>query len=129
MNEDEPALEIEIENPESVTIGLDGEPILEFTAEEAEEEFIKANKPKEAIDMYVHQTDWANALRVAETYDATAVADVYIAQARVKADNGDWKGAEELYLAASRPELALVMFSAACSARVMVKLFRAVAAA
>jgi hypothetical protein len=39
MNQDEPALEIEIENPESVTIGLDGEPILEFTAEEAEEEF------------------------------------------------------------------------------------------
>ena len=39
MNENEPALEIEIENPESVTIGLDGEPILEFTAEEAEEEF------------------------------------------------------------------------------------------
>ena len=39
MNEDEPALEIEIENPESVTIGLDGEPILEFTAEEAEENF------------------------------------------------------------------------------------------
>jgi len=35
----EPELEIEIENPDSVTIGLDGEPILEFTAEEAEDEF------------------------------------------------------------------------------------------
>jgi hypothetical protein len=34
-----PELEIEIENPESVTIGLDGEPILEFTQEEAEDEF------------------------------------------------------------------------------------------
>jgi hypothetical protein len=41
MNQDEPALEIEIENPESVTIGLDGEPILEFTTEEAEDEFSK----------------------------------------------------------------------------------------
>jgi hypothetical protein len=41
MNEDEPALEIEIEDPESVTIGLDGEPILTFTAEEAEEDFSK----------------------------------------------------------------------------------------
>ena len=38
MNE-APELEIEIENPESVTIGLDGEPILEFTQEEAEDEF------------------------------------------------------------------------------------------
>jgi hypothetical protein len=34
-----PEIEIEIEDPESVTIGLDGEPILEFTAEEAESEF------------------------------------------------------------------------------------------
>ena len=34
-----PELEIEIEDPESVTIGLDGEPILEFTQEEAEDEF------------------------------------------------------------------------------------------
>lgn len=41
MNEDEPALEIEIEDPKSVTIGLDGEPILTFTAEEAEEDFSK----------------------------------------------------------------------------------------
>ena len=41
MNQDQPELEIEIENPESVKIGLDGEPILEFTAEEAEEDFSK----------------------------------------------------------------------------------------
>lgn len=34
-----PEIEIEIEDPESVTIGLDGEPILEFTAEEADDEF------------------------------------------------------------------------------------------
>ena len=38
MNEG-PEIEIEIEDPESVTIGLDGEPILEFTAEDAEEDF------------------------------------------------------------------------------------------
>ena len=41
MNQNEPALEIEIEDPKAVTIGLDGEPILEFTAEEAEEDFSK----------------------------------------------------------------------------------------
>jgi hypothetical protein len=41
IGSDEPVLEIEIENPESVTIGLDGEPILEITAEEAEDEFSK----------------------------------------------------------------------------------------
>jgi hypothetical protein len=40
MNE-APEIEIEIEDPESVTIGLDGEPILEFTKEEAEDDFNK----------------------------------------------------------------------------------------
>ena len=34
-----PELEIEIEDPESVTIGLDGEPILTITKEEAEDDF------------------------------------------------------------------------------------------
>lgn len=80
---------------------------------DAEAEFIKANKPKEAIDMYVHQQDWRNALRVAESYDPTAVPDVYIAQARVKIDAGEHKHAEELYLAASRPDLALSMYQEA----------------
>ena len=33
--------------------------------EEAEEEFIKANKPQEAINMYEHKQDWNSALSVA----------------------------------------------------------------
>jgi intraflagellar transport protein 172 len=32
---------------------------------EAEEEFIKANKPQEAINMYEHKQDWHSALQVA----------------------------------------------------------------
>lgn len=77
---------------------------------EAEEEFIKANKPKEAIDMYVHQRDWTNAIRVAETYDPTTIPEVYVAQAKNSYDNKEFKAAEELYLSASRPELALSMY-------------------
>lgn len=77
---------------------------------EAEEEFIKASKPKEAIDMYVHQQDWDNALRVAEKNDPAAIPEIFIAQAKSKADAGDFRAAEELYLSASRPELALAMY-------------------
>jgi intraflagellar transport protein 172 len=77
---------------------------------EAEEEFIKANKPKEAIDMYVHQLDWDNAIRVAEKCDPAAITEIYIAQAKSKADSGDFRAAEDLYLSASRPELALAMY-------------------
>ncbi len=77
---------------------------------EAEEEFIKANKPKEAIDMYVHQLDWDNAIRVAEKCDPAAIPEIYIAQAKSKSDSGDFRAAEDLYLSASRPELALAMY-------------------
>ena len=80
---------------------------------EAEDEFIKASKPKEAIDMYVHQQDWTSAVRVAENFEPSAVPDVYIAHARVKADAGEHKAAEELYLSAARPELALFMYQEA----------------
>lgn len=51
--------------------------------EEAEKEFIKADKPKEAIDMYVHQQDWPNATRVAEANDPSSMPDVLVAQAKV----------------------------------------------
>jgi intraflagellar transport protein 172 len=77
---------------------------------EAEEEFIRANKPREAIDMYVHQQDWINAARVAETYEPTAISDVYVAHAKAKADAGDLKAAEELLLTVSRPDLALLAY-------------------
>ena len=60
--------------------------------------------------MYVHQQDWVSAIRVAENYEPAAVPDVYIAQARVKADASDHKAAEDLYILAARPELALVMY-------------------
>jgi len=46
---DEPALEIEIEDPEAVRIGIDGQPILEIEAEEAEDDF-NANLAEEMED-------------------------------------------------------------------------------
>jgi hypothetical protein len=38
-----PPLEIEIEDPESVTIGIDGQPILEIEAVEEDEDDFSAN--------------------------------------------------------------------------------------
>ena len=39
MAEDMPEIEIEIEDPESVTIGMDGQPLLEMVQEEEDPEF------------------------------------------------------------------------------------------
>ena len=77
---------------------------------EAELEFIQARKPREAVDMYIHQQAWSDALAVANTYDPTAASDIYISQARVKVDAGKYQHAEELFLLAAKPELALSMY-------------------
>ncbi|CAE7548972.1 IFT172, partial [Symbiodinium pilosum] len=55
----------------------------------AEEEFIKANKPKEAIDMYVHGRDWVSAMRVAEAYERESVKDVMVHHAKDLVDQNN----------------------------------------
>merc|ERR1719428_1133753 len=77
----------------------------------AEEEFIKAGKPKEAIDMFVHQRDWVSAMRVAEAYDRDSVHDVMVHQAKDLADQSNFQGAEALFIQCRKPELAVQMYS------------------
>jgi intraflagellar transport protein 172 len=77
---------------------------------EAEEEFIKAEKPKEAIAMYTHHQDWTNAMRVAEQYDPTSMSIVLEAQAKLAAETKDFERATALYINAKKPELALAMY-------------------
>ena len=77
---------------------------------DAEAEFVKADKPKEAIDMYVHQQDWVGAMRVAENYDPTSVLDIQLAQAKVCIERKEWSKAEAMYLKAKRPEQAIRMY-------------------
>ena len=60
---------------------------------EAEDEFIKASKPKEAIDMYIHQQNWMDAMRVAEQHEPGSVADVLVAQGRMWLDRKEFQQA------------------------------------
>lgn len=74
---------------------------------EAEEEFVRAGKPKEAVLMYVHAQDWDSAQRVAEGHDPDSISDVLVGQARVAFQNRDFPAAETFLLRADRPELAV----------------------
>ncbi|KAJ8009128.1 hypothetical protein DPEC_G00085660 [Dallia pectoralis] len=74
---------------------------------EAEMEFIKAQKPKEAVLMYVHNQDWAGALRVAEANDPASVPDVLVDQAKFCFEQKDFQKAEAYLLRAQRPEMAI----------------------
>uniref|UniRef100_A0A3Q3IYM6 Intraflagellar transport protein 172 homolog n=1 Tax=Monopterus albus TaxID=43700 RepID=A0A3Q3IYM6_MONAL len=74
---------------------------------EAEVEFIKAGKPKEAVFMYVHNKDWANAQRVAEGHDPESVAEVLVGQATFCFEEKDFQKAEAFLLRAQRPDLAV----------------------
>ncbi|KAF0975063.1 hypothetical protein FDP41_005816 [Naegleria fowleri] len=71
---------------------------------EAEAEYINANSPKEAIDMYVHHTDWENAMRVAETHDPSLINYIIEFQADLAFQNREFEKAEKLYLEARNPE-------------------------
>mmetsp|Transcript_11730 Transcript_11730/g.22317 ORF Transcript_11730/g.22317 Transcript_11730/m.22317 type:complete len:1744 (-) Transcript_11730:31-5262(-) len=78
--------------------------------DKAEEEFIKAKKPKEAIDMYKHQQDWDACMRVAEQHEPAAIADVQEAHGKARAEQKDFQGAEQLFLSAKKPEAAVKMY-------------------
>lgn len=78
--------------------------------QEAEDAFIKAGKPREALDMYVHQQDWANAMRVAESADPASVSDIFVAQARLWLERKEHQRAEGFFLSAGKPELALAAY-------------------
>ncbi|XP_071451009.1 intraflagellar transport protein 172 homolog [Hetaerina americana] len=86
---------------------------------EAEEHFIKAGKPREAVLMYLHGHDWENAKRVAERQDnsstpktkdgnaTTLLEEVLVAEAGVAFTEGKHSYAESLFLRASRPDTLL----------------------
>lgn len=75
--------------------------------EEAEAEFVSADKPREAVEMWLHQKRWDAALRVAENYDPAFVPDVLVKHADACVEDGDLTRAETLYLDAKKPELAV----------------------
>ncbi|XP_005107698.1 intraflagellar transport protein 172 homolog isoform X2 [Aplysia californica] len=77
---------------------------------EAEQEFVKAQRPKEAVLMYVHNQDWDSAQRVAEAHDPDSVADVLVGQARFAFEEKDYTKAESYLLRAQRPELAIKFY-------------------
>ncbi|XP_053566907.1 LOW QUALITY PROTEIN: intraflagellar transport protein 172 homolog [Bombina bombina] len=74
---------------------------------DAEAEFVKAEKPKEAVLMYVHEQDWDSAQRVAELHDPDSVGDVLEGQARFAFGQREYQKAEALLLRAQRPEVAV----------------------
>jgi intraflagellar transport protein 172 len=78
--------------------------------QEAENEFLLAQKPKEAVLMYVHNRDWDNAQRIAEKYDPALTADVLIGQAKLAFDEKNYQKAESFLLRANRPELAVKLY-------------------
>ncbi|KAI8903741.1 hypothetical protein EDD86DRAFT_195465 [Gorgonomyces haynaldii] len=77
---------------------------------EAQDAFILAGKPREAILMFIHNEDWDKALQVAEKYEPGSVVDVLIGQAKILFSKNEFSKAEGLLLRAQRPEVAIKMY-------------------
>ena len=76
----------------------------------AEEEFVKAQRPMEAIEMYMHLHMWDDAARTAAKYEPDFVREVYVSQAKAFVDRQLYEKAEESFVRADRPELAFRMY-------------------
>lgn len=74
---------------------------------EAEEEFIRANKPREVVMMYTHSSDWESALRVAEHYIPEAINEILMSQAAIELELQNYHEYERLLIRAERPEIIL----------------------
>jgi intraflagellar transport protein 172 len=57
---------------------------------EAEEEFIRAGKPGEAINMHYHNQDFHSAIRVAKQFDKPSVVTILVDQAKFYMQRRDW---------------------------------------
>lgn len=75
--------------------------------EEAEKEFLLANKPKEAIMMYTHNRDWESAVRIAEKFAPETVNDILVNQAAAALESRNYSEYEALLIRAERPEIIL----------------------
>lgn len=73
--------------------------------EEAEAEFILANKPREAIMMHVHGGDWKAAIKIAEKFVPDAVNEVLVNQANAALEARNYHEYETLLIRAERTDL------------------------
>lgn len=101
MNE-APEIEIEIEDPESVTIGLDGEPILEFTQEEAEEDFndnLAEYIGEDVLDSIAHSlvSDYEDDVNSRKDWMQTYVDGLELLGLKLEERTEPWEGACGVY--------------------------------
>lgn len=81
---------------------------------EAEQEFIRANKPREALLMYTHSSDWDSALRVAEQNLPEAINEVLMSQAAAALELQNYNDYERLLIRAERPEIIVQNYKENC---------------
>eukprot|EP01028_Stygiella_incarcerata_P009695 TRINITY_DN4643_c0_g1_i1.p1 TRINITY_DN4643_c0_g1~~TRINITY_DN4643_c0_g1_i1.p1 ORF type:complete len:1792 (-),score=469.38 TRINITY_DN4643_c0_g1_i1:1897-7272(-) len=77
---------------------------------DAEEQFLKAGKPKDAVEMYTDQKDWTKAIRVAKSHAPDLEPFVHLSQAKFYLDRKDFHRAAESFVLAQRPEEAVNMY-------------------
>lgn len=72
---------------------------------EAEREFLRAGKPMEAVQMYIHNKNYEAAEEIAKTEGEDALMNVLVARATEAVEKRDYSLAESLLLRARKPEI------------------------
>ena len=74
---------------------------------DAEENYIKAGKFCQAVNMYIDITDFQSALSIARQYDQSLISNIYVQQAEVYLFNKDYEKMELCYINGGEPKLAI----------------------
>lgn len=77
---------------------------------EAEEEFIRAGKSNEAINMYEHQKDFYSALRIAKQFEPASVPNILYNQGKYHQERKEFQKAEQCFISAKQPEQAINLY-------------------
>ena len=83
----------------------------EHRYKEAEEHFVKAGKPNEAIYMYQEQKDFYSALQVARQYDPQNVPSILTKQGEFYIEKNDFAKAEQCFIQGRKPDRAIRMYT------------------
>ncbi|GFY01521.1 intraflagellar transport protein 172 homolog [Trichonephila clavipes] len=77
----------------------------------AEHLLVEGGMSREAIDMYNRLGEWDKAYKLASQFlDSTEVRRMYLSQAKLLEEKGDYKDAEKLYTSAHEYEMAIAMY-------------------
>ena len=84
---------------------------IEGKFKEAEDIYLRAGRPKDAISMYIKAQEWNAALSIAESHDNGVINDVLLSKGNACFQNQEYGIAEACFIRAQKPDLMIQLYT------------------